>query len=109
MQSQANQIYYQDIYIIYIYITYIIYILYIYIYIIYIHIYIYISSLDAHLYICLVHWCVCLMGQFSRTKNLADWDEGLFTRMSHYLFLLKVVLIPSEKQKTDRGYVKYMF
>ena len=48
------------------------------------------------------------MGQFSRTKNLADWDEGLFTRMGHYLPLSKVFLIPSEKQKNDRGYVKYM-
>ena len=38
------------------------------------------------------------MGQSSRTKNLADCDEGLFTRMGHYLFLSKVVLIPSEKQ-----------
>ena len=47
------------------------------------------------------------MGQFSRTKNLADWDEGLFTRMGYFLFLSKVVLIPSEK-KNDRGYVKYM-
>ena len=36
--------------------------------------------------------------QSSRTKNLADCDEGLFTRMGHYLFLSKVVLIPSEKQ-----------
>ena len=62
-----------------------------------------------HIYTFVQFTGVCLMGQFSRTKNLADWDEGLFTRMSHYLFLLKVVLIPSEKQKTDRGYVKYMF
>ena len=69
---------------------------------------IYILSLDAHLYIFSVHWCMCLIGQFSRTKNLADWDEGLFTRMGHYLFLSKVVLIPSGKQKNDRGYVKYM-
>ena len=74
----------------------------------YIYIYIYICSLDAHLYIGSVHWCMCLMGQFSRTKNLADWDEGLFTRMDHYLPLSKVVLISSEKQKNDRGYVKYM-
>ena len=47
------------------------------------------------------------MGQFSRTKNLADWDKGLFTRMGYFLFLSKVVLIPSE-EKNDRGYVKYM-
>ena len=40
-------------------------------------------------------------------KNLADWDEGLFTGMGH-LSLSMVVLIPSEKQKNDRGYVKYM-
>ena len=46
------------------------------------------------------------MGQFSRTKNLADWDEGLLTQMGNFLFLSKVVLIPSEKQKIDRGYVK---
>ena len=74
----------------------------------YIYIYIYIRSLDVHLYICSVHWCVCLMGQFTRTKNLADWDEGLFTRMDHYLVLAKVVVIPTEKQKNDREYVKYM-
>ena len=47
------------------------------------------------------------LGQFARTKNLEDWDEGLFTRMGYFLFLSKVVLIPSEK-KNDRGYVKYM-
>ena len=39
------------------------------------------------------------MGQFSRTKNLADWDQGQFTRMGYFLFLSKVVLIPSEKRK----------
>ena len=62
-----------------------------------------------HLYICSVHCCMCLTGQFSKTTNLADWTDGLFTRMSYYLFLSKVVLISSEKQKNDRGYVKYMF
>ena len=40
--------------------------------------------------------------------NLADWDDGLFTRMSHYLSFSLVVLILTEKQKKDRGYVKYM-
>ena len=59
----------------------------------------YICSLDAHLYISLVHWCMCLMGEFSRIKNLVDWDEGLFTRMGHFIFLSKVVPITSEKQK----------
>ena len=42
---------------------------------------------------------VYCLGQFARTKNLADWDEGLFTRMGYFLFLSKVVLIPSEKRK----------
>ena len=51
---------------------------------------------------------MCLMDQFTRTKNLADWDEGLFTRTDHYLVLAKVVVIPTEKQKNDREYVKYM-
>ena len=48
------------------------------------------------------------MGQFSTAKNLAYWNEGLFTRMGDYLSLSMVVLVPSEKQKNDRGYVKYM-
>ena len=49
-----------------------------------------------------------LMRQFSRTKILADWEEGLFTQIGHYLSFLMVVLIPSKKQKNDRGYVKYI-
>ena len=45
------------------------------IYIIYIYIYIYIY-IFIYIYI---------IGQYSRDKILADWDEGLFTRMGHYL------------------------
>ena len=40
------------------------------------------------------------MGQFSRTRNLADSDEGLYTRMGYFQFFSKVV--------NDLGYVKYM-
>ena len=83
------------------------YYIYIYIYL-YIYIYIYISSLDAsvHLFSSLLH---VFNGSVLKGYKLADWDDGLFTRMSYYLFLSKVVLISSEKQKNDRGYVKYMF
>ena len=60
-------------------------------------IYIYICINILYIYITLyIMYC---MGQFSRTKNLADWDKGLFTRMGYFLFLSKVVLIPSEKRK----------
>ena len=48
------------------------------------------------------------MGQLSIAKNLANWDKDLFSRMGHYLSLPMVVLIPSEKRKNDRGYVKYV-
>ena len=50
----------------------------IYIYIIYI-IYIYIASLATHLYICLVHWYMCLMGQFSNTKNIIPFNGGPYS------------------------------
>ena len=71
----------------------------------YIYIYIYTNIL----YYIILHYIIYMyyMGQFSRSKNLADWDEGLFTRMGYFLFLSKVVLILSE-EKNDRGYVKYM-
>ena len=49
-----------------------------YIYIIYI-IYIYIASLATHLYICLVHWYMRLMGQFSNTKNIISFNGGPYS------------------------------
>ena len=48
-------------------------------------------------------------GSYPGTKNLAEWDEGLFTQMGPYLSLSKVVLISSEKQKNDGGSVNVLF
>ena len=81
-----------------------------YIYILYICMstYILCSYASIHLYICSVHWRNCLMGQFSRAKNLANWDECLFTRMCHYLSFSKMVLTLSQKRKNDQVHAKYM-
>ena len=66
-------------------------------------VYIYIILYYIILYYIILYYIIYMyyMGQFSRTKNLADWDEGLFTRMGYFLFLSKVVLIPSEKKMTE--------
>ena len=96
---------------------------YIHIYITYIHIYIYMCVyiyICIYIYVCVyihtyLHFgytfiylfsslvcvcvCVCLMGPFWKIKNLADWYEGLFMQMGHYLSFSKVVLLPSENKK----------